>query len=326
MRKYILSFLFSVSALTLTAQELKVEAEKGNPTHEINNGFIELQVEGGTPPYRYQWSSQGTALDSPRAEGLIEGVPYTVEVTDSKGLKSGLLEYTVEMESISETFNGTFAPIVASMGSVLFWDPFSALGIYDPVVYADMKRVPAPKWSALVEGKFVLESWEKPEGTHVEEGDLIAVVSIDGTEKVNAYANASGTLRYLVEEGGVVYNSENKEHVIEQGAQYLAAIDYDEPVLLTHPNGDPQTKNIPFIVVWLVLGALFFTLRLGFINFRGFGHAFQLAKGKYDDPDAPGQVTHFQALAIGSDAELVRQIRENVHAAKIDAGLGHRAA
>ena len=36
---------------------------------------------------------------------------------------------------------------------------------------------------------------------------------------------------------------------------------------------------------------------MGFINLRGFRHAFELAKGKYDDPNAPGQVTHFQALA-----------------------------
>jgi len=45
------------------------------------------------------------------------------------------------------------------------------------------------------------------------------------------------------------------------------------------------------------LGATFFTIRMGFINVRGFKHALDLAKGKYDDPNAPGQVTHFQALA-----------------------------
>src|SRR5690606_28577760 len=132
-----------------------------------------LQVEGGIPPYQYRWSNQGTALDSPRAEGLVEGIPYNVEVTDADGNTSGLLEYTVDTETVAETFNGTFAPIVASMGNVLFWDPVSALGIYDPVVYAEMKSVPAPQWSALVEGKFVLESWLKPEGTHVEEGEHI---------------------------------------------------------------------------------------------------------------------------------------------------------
>ncbi|HUH47085.1 MAG TPA: alanine/glycine:cation symporter family protein, partial [Arenibacter sp.] len=53
----------------------------------------------------------------------------------------------------------------------------------------------------------------------------------------------------------------------------------------------------PFIVIWLVIGATFFTIKMGFVNIRGFRHAIDLAKGKYDDPNAPGQVTHFQALA-----------------------------
>ncbi len=82
-----------------------------------------------------------------------------------------------------------------------------------------------------------------------------------------------------------------------RGAHNLAKIVYDEKVALMHPNGDLIKKNIPFIVVWLLFGALFFTIRMGFINFRGFKHSFQLASGKYDDPDAPGQITHFQALA-----------------------------
>lgn len=295
MRKSLLSFLFFVSVFSLFAQELKVEADIENPSKVINNGFVELHVEGGTPPYTYKWSSQSTPLDSPRSEGLVEGVPYSVTVSDAAG-NSVTKEYTVPAKAITEHFNGTFAPIVESMGSVLFWDPFSAMGIYDPVVYADIKRVPAPRWSATVDAKFVLKEWLVSEGTKVKEGDGIAIVSMDGVD-TTAYANANGALKHLVSEGGVIYNSENKKHVIEQGAQYLAAIEYDEPVALLHPNGDKQTKDIPFIVVWLVFGALFFTLRMGFINIRGFKHSLQLARGKYDDPNAPGQVTHFQALA-----------------------------
>ena len=295
MRKYLLSFLFTVSIFTLSAQELEVDAETVNPTKIINDGYIELNVSGGTPPYLYKWSNPDTPLDSPRSEDLVEGVPYSVIITDAAG-NTIEKEYKVEAEAITEHFNGTFAPIVESMGSVLFWDPFSAIGIYDPVVYADAKRVPAPGWVATEDAKYILKEWVLPEGSSVDEGDLIAIISKDG-EEINAYANADGTLKYLVQEGGVIYNSENKQHVIEQGAQFLASITYDEPVPLVHPNGDPQTKDIPFIVVWLLLGALFFTLRLGFINIRGFKHSLELARGKYDDPNAPGQVTHFQALA-----------------------------
>ncbi len=54
--------------------------------------------------------------------------------------------------------------------------------------------------------------------------------------------------------------------------------------------------GIRWIVVWLGLGALFFTFYLGFINIRGFKHAFDLVRGKYSDPIHPGEVSHFQAL------------------------------
>ena len=63
---------------------------------------------------------------------------------------------------------------------------------------------------------------------------------------------------------------------------------------ITKPFG--ANKNIPFIVVWLVFGAVFFTLKMNFINLRGFKHAVSLVKGDYDDPNNKGEVSHFQAL------------------------------
>lgn len=66
--------------------------------------------------------------------------------------------------------------------------------------------------------------------------------------------------------------------------------------VVTHANGDIKTTNIPFIVVWLVLGALFFTLKMKFINFRGVKHAIELVRGDYDNPNDKGEVSHFQAL------------------------------
>lgn len=62
--------------------------------------------------------------------------------------------------------------------------------------------------------------------------------------------------------------------------------------------------NLPFIVLWLVLGAAFFTLRLGFINLRGFKHAVEITAGKYDTPGETGEVTHFQALASALSATV----------------------
>ncbi|MGB6153652.1 MAG: amino acid carrier protein, partial [Pricia sp.] len=285
-------FTFAANA----QQELRVNEAVMNPSEIINDGAIELQVLGGTPPYTYKWSNQSTPLTSNKAVGLTEGVEYSVTVTDAKGA-SVSKAFTVEAEAITETFNGVMTPAVDALGSVLFWDPFAAIGIYDPIAYTDVKLVDTPGWSATVEDRFMLKKWLKAEGSRVKAGDEIAIVSRDngGDEKVIASVN--GELNYLVQEGAAIYNSENAEHVIAQGAHFLAEIEYDEPVALLHPNGDPVTKPIPFIVIWLVFGAAFFTIRMGFINIRGFKHSIDLARGKYDDPNAPGQVTHFQALA-----------------------------
>jgi AGCS family alanine or glycine:cation symporter len=65
-------------------------------------------------------------------------------------------------------------------------------------------------------------------------------------------------------------------------------------VFFSVPVGESE---LPLIVVWLIAGALFFTIRLGFINVRGFRHAVRIVAGKEDrKPKAPGEVTHFQAL------------------------------
>lgn len=55
--------------------------------------------------------------------------------------------------------------------------------------------------------------------------------------------------------------------------------------------------KVPFIVVWLLVGAIFFTTYMGLINVRGFWHAIRLTKGDYDSPDDHGEVSHFQALS-----------------------------
>ncbi|NNL94685.1 MAG: alanine:cation symporter family protein [Xanthomonadales bacterium] len=55
--------------------------------------------------------------------------------------------------------------------------------------------------------------------------------------------------------------------------------------------------DVPFVLVWLVVAATFFTFYFKFINVRAFGHGFKLVRGDYNDPKAAGEVTHFQALA-----------------------------
>jgi AGCS family alanine or glycine:cation symporter len=54
---------------------------------------------------------------------------------------------------------------------------------------------------------------------------------------------------------------------------------------------------IPFVLVWLIIAASIFTFYFKFINLRAFRHGFELVRGDYNDPNAAGEVTHFQALA-----------------------------
>ncbi len=55
--------------------------------------------------------------------------------------------------------------------------------------------------------------------------------------------------------------------------------------------------SAPIIVMLLVACGVFFTLYLGFINVRSFGHALKIVRGGFSDKTAPGEVSHFQALS-----------------------------
>ncbi|MFT5584882.1 MAG: AGCS family alanine or glycine:cation symporter [Cognaticolwellia sp.] len=55
--------------------------------------------------------------------------------------------------------------------------------------------------------------------------------------------------------------------------------------------------GVPLVVIWLLAGAIFFTLYFKFVNVRGIPLAIRSLRGEFDEEDAPGEITHFQALA-----------------------------
>ncbi|MCB1198400.1 MAG: sodium:alanine symporter family protein, partial [Deltaproteobacteria bacterium] len=57
------------------------------------------------------------------------------------------------------------------------------------------------------------------------------------------------------------------------------------------------------IFVLLPVG-IFLTLRFGFIQFRKFGHAIDVVRGKYDNPNDPGDISHFKALTTALSATV----------------------
>ncbi|MEZ5082420.1 MAG: amino acid carrier protein [Bacteroidales bacterium] len=116
--------------------------------------------------------------------------------------------------TVSQRIDRAFRPIVDKMGSVLFWDPLSATGLYDPQIYDE----------------------------------------------------------------------------------------YGNPVF--NENGEPQESHIPLVVLWLIFGAVLFTIMMRFVNIRGFWHAINLVRGRYDKPGQEGEVSHFQALTTALSATV----------------------
>jgi AGCS family alanine or glycine:cation symporter len=57
-------------------------------------------------------------------------------------------------------------------------------------------------------------------------------------------------------------------------------------------------------LIVLVGTGLYLTLRMGFVQIRGFRHSAQLIGGKYSDPTHQGEVSHFQALATALSATV----------------------
>jgi len=65
-----------------------------------------------------------------------------------------------------------------------------------------------------------------------------------------------------------------------------------------------DAAEVPFIVGWLVSGAVFFTFRFGFVNLRMFHHALSVTAGRYDHEGDAGEVSHFQALSSALSATV----------------------
>jgi len=85
---------------------------------------------------------------------------------------------------------------------------------------------------------------------------------------------------------------------------YDPVIYNDDGTPLLYPNGDTQKLSMPFIVLWLLFGAIYFTIRTKFINFRAVKHAIHLLQGKYDNPEDKGEISHFQALTTALSATV----------------------
>ena len=77
------------------------------------------------------------------------------------------------------------------------------------------------------------------------------------------------------------------------------------PVL--NPNGTPKTMKLPFVVVWLICGAVFCTIYMGFPNIRCMKESIRIVLGRRDrkhTSETQGEISHFQALTAALSATV----------------------
>ncbi len=173
---------------------------------------------------------------------------------------------TIEQEdNLSAKIDEWFAPKVKWLGSILFWDPFTAMGVYDPVIYQEDGSP-----YIAVDGEMICHSDHTP-------------FTISETQKIEI----DGDTIYLIAKNTKIYHKNGDVYLMD--SKWINGDGFIEAKAVE--------RHFPLIVVWLVLGAIYFTFRMKFINIRGFRHAIELVQGKFDNPSDPGEVSHFQALA-----------------------------
>lgn len=296
-----LVFLVTFSFFTFGQNEpLEAELIIKDSLDAIDDVKAKVIPKGGTKPYRYLWNQKSISLYTRVATGLSEGDTIRVTVVDAADDSVHLSGY-VKASSIPEIFNNTMKPAVSFMQSILF------ANIWEDTVKVKNYVMKAPFALNNSKKDYTLKEWKVEDGQKVEHQQVVAILK-DGDDEFPFFAMGSGTFRHgthdgeKVKAGDYVYFTNKRGNRSEKK---LATIEYDTPQPFYYPNLSTKVQGIPLIVVWLVLGAVFFTIRLGFIQLKGARHAVALVRGKFDDPsNESGEVSHFQALVTALSATV----------------------
>ena len=62
--------------------------------------------------------------------------------------------------------------------------------------------------------------------------------------------------------------------------------------------------GFPLIVAVLLVGGVYYTFYFGWMSLRGFKHSIDIIRGCFDDPDDPGEISHFKALTSALSATI----------------------
>ena len=263
--------------------------------------------------------AQDAAVDSPTelpAElpganvAAVDAVPTLEPVAAS----AGLLEQT----------DGLFAAAVDRIGRVLFYrlfkrdqqvatyeraepyirtagtlDDFRPLDQTDPALPPRLNIVELAQLN--LEGRLVAGTAEEPEFGRVNGGGVDYLLVAFANDRLGLDHGD----RYVLDEATGVYRrdtgvrgqlSESDTLPVERVRQLASA-----GVLTLDTE---SVGGVPVIVAWLAIGAVFFTIRMRLVNIWAFPHAVQVVRGRYDDPNEAGEVTHAQALASALSATV----------------------
>jgi AGCS family alanine or glycine:cation symporter len=68
--------------------------------------------------------------------------------------------------------------------------------------------------------------------------------------------------------------------------------------------GQVEGAIFPFVVALLIIGGVYLTLKMGFVNLRMFKHSLDIVRGKYKTADDKGVISPFQSLATALSATV----------------------
>lgn len=145
-RKLIFLFISILSIFNVHAEKIAnedssivVDFSVRNPSPAINDAEAKVCFLKGGQLY-CKWPINTVPLTDSVARGFTEDLPISVWVYNDVG-DSLYIERTIPTKSISEDLNSSLTPTVRFLEEVLFWDPFAAIGLYDPYIYDEVGKV-----------------------------------------------------------------------------------------------------------------------------------------------------------------------------------------
>jgi AGCS family alanine or glycine:cation symporter len=118
------SILVSYGQTTYLVENLSTDPGDGRITLLLDSSQID----------HVQWTAKQGGLHQLNCDGLQEGVAQEIRVQYLTGAIEELSIF-IPAQSAQEHLNNAFIPLVDFLYTILLWDPFEAIGIYDPVVY-----------------------------------------------------------------------------------------------------------------------------------------------------------------------------------------------